>query len=302
MKYLTALLIIGLYATSGAQSPFGALGTEWEHCIIPIYENPPSFEKLKVESVFSYEMTGMECSELEIAERPGTVYTLSRIHVCNDGDKVYYLEQDSLHLLYDFSLEQGDTYQVRYPILFDTTYLAVFPNEPIYTTVIIDSVSIENIDGVNLKKQHISTSGNPSLKFGKYAIERIGYEHWVLPFFSFDALELNIFDGMISYSDDEIYVQIESTNCVLTEVDLLDVEDGELLIFPNPASDEVTMESNNSCIESIEIISLHGKSMFKRNYPCDKNAKLSVANISKGSYIVLVQTKKHTFRKKLLIH
>ena len=62
MKYITVLLLIGFYTISSAQSSFGALGTEWEHCIIPIYENQPSFEKLKLKSVFSYEKLGMECS------------------------------------------------------------------------------------------------------------------------------------------------------------------------------------------------------------------------------------------------
>ena len=243
----------------------------------------------------------MECSELEIIERPSTVQTLSSIHVCNEGDRVYYLEQDSLHLLYDFSLVKGDTYQVRYPIEFDTTYLATFPNESIYTTVAIDSVSIENIDGIEMKKQHISTMGNPSLKFGQYAIERLGYEHWILPFFSFDALESNIFDGMITFKDEEIVIENDSTGCGITNIKTIDNSDNSISIFPNPVYDEITIKSNDSEIRYLEIISVQGKTVFKRSYKDDKYVILNLNNFAKGSYIIIIHTGDKIIEEKIIV-
>ena len=80
-----------------------------------------------------------------------------------------------MHLVYDFSLGAGSSYTVRYPILFDTkTYLDIFPDEYTHFNVFIDSVSIEEIDGLSLRKQHISVEN-------EIWIRSVSYTHLTLP-------------------------------------------------------------------------------------------------------------------------
>jgi len=251
MKQIPILFFLSLNFIAVCQ-PFGALGTEWEHCIIPTLEFPISYDKVVVKSVDSFSMNGLECNELEILYKPNTVRTHTHISICRDEDKVFYVEGDSLHLVYDFSLEAGEEYMVRYPILFDTTYQYYFPNESIYTFVTVDSVKIVNINGVELRKQFISTQSS-LIKYGKYALEKVGYEAWILPFFSFDAFDTNIFRGLLSFEDDVLEIIDSSSQCLVSSISNID-HNHQVEIFPNPASSNEVIILNGFHAEFIENI------------------------------------------------
>jgi hypothetical protein len=68
----------------------------------------------------------------------------SHIHV-QDGYKVYYVWDDALRLLYDFSLEAGDT--VQFELLYCTCEL-------VPAAYVVDSVAVDIVDGLPLKRVH----------------------------------------------------------------------------------------------------------------------------------------------------
>ncbi|GEM_PF-5231165 len=299
MKKFSTLLVIGFFAVVGnAQTHFGALGTTWKHCYAPIWELPPTLMDLTVRSDSAYVLSGMQCNRLTIIDNP--MPTASSIDVCTTGDKVYYLEQDSLFLLYDFSLGKGDSSQVRYPIKFDTLFTAWFPNASIYTTVTIDSVSYDTINGYALKKQYITTEGNPFIKFGNYALERVGYQYWILPFFSPDYAEVNMIAPLRFFDDGQVSIGSDSVGCVYLDVDEI-YPDNVVSIFPNPANHKITIRSENEFIRSIEIISSRGVPVRRIKANNRTNLSLFLSGIDKGLYFIAVQTSKKVYWKALIL-
>lgn len=300
MKYCITLIFSISYFVTLGQS-FGTLGTEWEHCIIPIFEFPVSYDKVKVKSVTSFSMNGLECNELEIQHKPNTMTTHDKISVCRDGDKVFYIEDDSLYLIYDFSVASGQVYTVRYPVLFDTTFQYYFPNESIYTLVTVDSIVLENINGVELRKQFISTQGAQALKFGNYALERIGYENWLLPFYSFDASETNTFSGLINYMDGELEIVENSANCL--SLSILDTQiEQNVEIYPNPAVKNIEIKLNGLSIEFIEFISIDGLLLKRINISGNDRISININDWARGIYLIKFLGNEQIFSKKLVIH
>ena len=85
---------------------------------------------------------------------------------------------------------------------------------------------------------------------------------------------------------------------------------GELMafdIFPNPATDYVTLSMHNLVPNesiNISLISLTGKEMFKENIrikESDHDMRINVQNISTGIYFISITYKKSTLTKKIII-
>ncbi len=298
MKYFSTILFLSFYNLINAQA-FGALGSEWNHCFVPFFEFPITHENVRVKSTEAFEMNGLECNVLEIKERSNRLFTLDSISICRDGDKVYYLELDSLHLLYDFSLEAGSSYKVRYPILFDTTFQNNWPNESIHTTIFIDSVTIENVNGLDLRKQHIHQDEYGLIFFGSHALERIGFEYWMLPFYSLQAFDGSYINGLESYQDDDLMINNISAPCLLTNYKYLDRDDESIEIFPNPSINEVELH-NVSNYEKLEVFNFDGKMVYHSMLGRTTATKIDISDLPKGMYLLKLEGKDEVCVRKLL--
>jgi hypothetical protein len=110
--WLFAFILTGV-SYSSAQ-PFGEAGTKWEHCFLFDWEIPATFYELDVRSINTYDVDTLSCSTLVIDDIYGFT-SRDTMTACSIGDRVYYVEYDSLVLLYDFSLQAGDTLIVKVP-------------------------------------------------------------------------------------------------------------------------------------------------------------------------------------------
>ena len=69
-------------------------------------------------------------------------------------------------------------------------------------------------------------------------------------------------------------------------------------IFPNPASNYLNISlSNSNLLKSVTIYDLYGKEVFKSN---DSLEKISIYNLSKGTYLLILETDKGSFSKKII--
>lgn len=100
-------------------------------------------------------------------------------YIITDGAKVYYKVENEFVLLYDFTASVGDTIFSRaeyYPV--DMGCYPDFQNGGIEYGYIIDSVSIFNVDGIDLKRQYVHVIDPPGFStpwfFYNPIIERIG--------------------------------------------------------------------------------------------------------------------------------
>lgn len=73
-----------------------------------------------------------------------------------------------------------------------------------------------------------------------------------------------------------------------------------LLMYPNPAQNEVSISLEGFTIESINIVDLNGKSVYNQNIN-DSHSTIEVSDFNKGVYFVKAQTPKGMLTKKLVI-
>ncbi len=102
---------------------------------------------------------------------------------------------------------------------------------------------------------------------------------------------LNSVDG-----DTEVFYD----NFSLTEeaLSVNDFSSSSFKVYPNPANDIISIASNNSVIDSIEIFDILGKKVFSNNEATDK---INVSNLRSGVYIMNINAEGRKFAKKLII-
>lgn len=104
--------------------------------------------------------------------------------------------------------------------------------------------------------------------------------------------------GTLIYVCDFIYNYTPLANMAVAETDVID--DG-LFIYPNPASDKITIQSENQPIKNLVILDLSGR-MVQRNSNINKNnAIVDVSNLKAGTYILQTTTSKKIKSKKIIV-
>ncbi|MDP9956303.1 hypothetical protein J2X97_001940 [Epilithonimonas hungarica] len=93
-----------------------------------------------------------------------------------------------------------------------------------------------------------------------------------------------------------------------TQADLtLDAKEGELKnsisIYPNPASDKITISLNNQPLKEsfVSIIDMTGKVVYSQNINNANKLTIDVRGFSKGNYIVTIQNQKQNHSQKIII-
>jgi hypothetical protein len=75
----------------------------------------------------------------------------------------------------------------------------------------------------------------------------------------------------------------------------------DVLLFPNPAKDEVNLVAKNTEIRSITLFNTAGQKVLEEANPNMQVHTLNLTNLSEGVYIVQLQTKDCVFHKRILI-
>lgn len=103
---------------------------------------------------------------------------------------------------------------------------------------------------------------------------------------------------------DSFYLYVDS--CLMSSQRPLSVEETTAVVaFPNPASDYVTISLSNGSLEAVELWSLEGKLIRKKNYSLNstnlKHVEWSVKEIPTGGYWLKIRTSEQTVTEKLII-
>ena len=209
-----------------------------------------------------------------------------------EGNKVFLLDFPSgeIILLYDFDLEEGDSYEID---------VSPGSNFPIFYTITIDSVRIENIGGKDYKIQYVD---NP--EFGPKIIEGVGCNKYFVP-------QGNICDpqyfGIRCFTSPNDFVDFDLEH----ECDALisafpsssrEIElDTKITIYPNPSILDFLYLNNDSDarIEKIEIFDLEGRNV-KSNSSYFSMEKIDLNDLVNGSYFLRITTNKGVVLKKFL--
>jgi len=121
-------------------------------------------------------------------------------------------------------------------------------------------------------------------------------------FFSGDSIEISVAEQSFSLAAGEY--RLYSTRKfnepdIVTDVNTIQTQENNILIYPNPAHSFVTFVSDKD-INKIEIYSMSGKLMI-RQLPEAPVSEINTEKLTPGVYFVMVQDKNTTISKKLII-
>lgn len=120
-----------------------------------------------------------------------------------------------------------------------------------------------------------------NLDEGTYSLVLYYYDH-------------SIADGYAALTPD-LYSRIGFT--VVSPTDLEETAVGKLHIYPNSATDVVTVESP-TLIKSIQVVDLSGKEMLKMEPMTTGTVPVAISSLSKGAYIIQIETKEGAYTEK----
>jgi len=188
-----------------------------------------------------------------------------------DGDKIYRYdpEDNQSSLLYDFTLLPGDTMSY-YSEITDVTHY------------VLDSISYLILDSTLLRVQHFHKLEG-WLEMGTTIYERIGSAGCLYPQIGFcDPLT----GGLRCYEDTIIglqkFIPPEMECDYVTGT--FDVGSSNLALYPNPASDIITIESSDN-LSFIQLIDLSGNNLA--TVTCQtEHCSLDIKLFTPGMYIL----------------
>jgi len=177
----------------------------------------------------------------------GNILNTDTVFVYENNNKVYYWNNTEFKLMYDFSLNVGDTIDIE-----------IINNCDSVSPMIIDSISIINIDGVNLRKQYISFTGfsDADSTVSNYEIlEFVGYEQNFIFAPSCIYSEGFVYTGLRCFSNEnfnykslwwqEHYNTVACDELINETYIKKTAESSIINIFPNPAKDNLQITINN---------------------------------------------------------
>lgn len=209
-----------------------------------------------------------ELGELEVTD----------IYLRQEEKKVWQYYEEGEKLLYDFSLEKGDTFQSK---IFNKENVALIVSE-------IDSVQI--LDGSMRKRMKLYCKDDPdTINHSYYGlrtwIDGIGDLGGVLSVKSSCSPEQNSALLCFYYNYRLRYSNPMFSQCWYSGTD--DIVDAGIKIFPNPVRDYLIIKLDNiSKYQGWEIFNLLGQKVMSGKF--DYKYQIDVAELDTGLYFLLI--------------
>lgn len=192
------------------------------------------------------------------------------------SDQVYIKFPDSPEaLLYDFSLNAGDTAQV-----------ASIPSNGEIFEVIIESVDTIEYEGMNRRRLKLQTNN-----MEEYWIAGIGstcgplytlvHEFWICPEWSLVCAHEN---------DTLIYIKDGETECYQVSVGLSELEDEKTQVLPNPVvSGQNIQLKSDKLIRKIQIFNAHGVLVKSIQDFSNQQTDICTIGMQEGLYLMDIE-------------
>ena len=221
-------------------------------------------------------------------------------------DRIYFLEDTTFYLLFDFNPKLGDTVTYYEPInksIFSTNQvndIAAGPNKYQIVITDIDTVSIANL---SLKKFSTSPIYPDDLLCSEpnTIIESIGSTSQNLTGDQTCYVADGCFGGLQCYNNGQIEYKTErqfetpNPSCGLLDATIELGNSNSIQIFPNPTSNYFDIISQEPIL-SIELFGISGERIKKYE---SKN-RIQLSDVSSGVYFVKIVSKKSYWTTKLI--
>ncbi len=125
-------------------------------------------------------------------------------------------------------------------------------------------------------------------------------KNWGAGIVMFGSMTLASFHTPITESRNfraNLYTYLESNNTLSLSSDLLSTE---FDVFPNPASDKLTINySGEELIEKVTIFSISGVKVLTQSF--ENNQTINLSNLSSGIYLIKFESNKKSITKKIMV-
>jgi hypothetical protein len=254
MKHFTVFVLFSMLLTCSLHGQdFGEVGTQWFYNEHPGGACAGNCEYVHLESVVDTVIVGKTTHKIQSTyyRHTGEIDALASIYVYENSDTVFMWDfiQSKFLTTYIFNGNVGDTLILDAP---DTVSWAGSTYR-----LVINSVTTEAVDGIQLKKYGTTAIDSYSFWNGGYFMDKIGGLDWFLP----RTVIFPEAGGPIRcYSDLQIDTSFQSINCdqVLYTSIHEPSSSATIQVFPNPTSDLLTVKSNEP-IGRLELFDPTGK-------------------------------------------
>src|SRR5690606_1116308 len=231
------------------------------------------------------------------------VYDQGNIILHQKGDSIYYYRENKFELLYDFSLEVGDTMDIVTPAPYDLNYVS-----DTMIQMVVDSVGEVVVGNDTLRKQvfRMIRKFDSNYGFGGTHIEKIGNLYFLLPV---DGLLCDVFCPLPlrCYQDSSLFYKQWEVDCDATYL-MTSTQNNislpEIHLYPNP----VFSGSSQFYIEGPDrftwrLRDIHGRTLYySTRESSGKETAALPSGLSPGLYLVEIRTGERTYVRKLVVN
>ncbi|MFC2081439.1 T9SS type A sorting domain-containing protein [Bacteroidota bacterium] len=226
----------------------------------------------------------------------GNVYDIDILYLHEDSSQVYHWTGTEYKLMYDFTLEQGDTLNVD---------IANWHCDSV-SPIVVDSIGQIEVTGTTLMVQYVShkqywPSDPQPYNYSDIIYERVGRIQNFLyyPVCAYDSEPWGNFrlrcyeDNDLSFRSDWWAIGNQNAPCDSlidgsTGINLYK-QDKQITLYPNPCQNIVNVEYATSLIKEVYIYNSTGQLVVACE-PNDNFLQLDIKTLSSGMYYVMVYT------------
>ena len=282
MKKSTLILTLLALVVNVSAQTWAPIGAKWTFGVG--FVTGPEVEFREWTCIGDTLVNGQTC---KIIKRSGSSVVgdnLDKLITYEDSSKVYYFNSNQFATLYDFNKNSGETWTIM--------------NDTCEIIVTVDSTSTETINGFTLKVQYVS---GPF--YGKI-LEHIGHTERPSPFSCDDgAIDFNYYTGLRCYQDSIIgyhsFGIAPSCNYTTTVKEKLENKLG-LNIFPNPSTNQITIQTNFNKNCNYSIYNSLGQ-LVKKGIVQSNTATLFIGELKSGIYNLQLNYNNYSETKRFIL-
>ncbi len=289
----------GLTLTQTPSIEWAPIGAKWWYgtllrCI-PLCMDGSSVSYTTFEVMGDTIIDGKVVKQMMVAVGPRIdsteIFRKSKFLVRQEDRKLLIYDRDSFRIVYDFSLQVGDTMKSAFAKDLLPPLFGVDSTRTNDVISVIEDLQTIDIDGVRRNKMIVRQIDGIS-NVGSEIIEGIGSLDWFLPhqLEPFDVLDFVAHQSLRCYQDKDLHYQPDRTPCdsvtMLTRTG--NIHKSFPKLYPNPSKGLVTIQIPNQKIflDHMSIVDLSGKKINLETVSQQTSNEFNILLPGSGVYFI----------------
>jgi len=229
--------------------------------------------------------------------------TIDTILTYQDNDKIYIYKWGEFKVLFDFSLNVGDSTKIYGESGFEDDN--GIPCDSV-TDAVVDSVGLVTINNQTLRYYTLSYESGASWKYYGRIYEKIGHQGYFLPYKADMCglfLHFQAITGKLECYRDNVFGEYSFGELECEDaLSIKSEKENEIKIYPNPTSGilNILLPANKDKMLIGSIYNISGQKVYEFN-PNLVSTTLDLSFLPKGIYFLNLNTKTQIFNSKIII-